>query len=137
MQAQIGIRYLIKFHKSYTEFLWSSTPNNPIKGSVDLRVRFNPLELSWLASNLSCTIDNGSIIAPSLDIYNRLLIYASVRPTLRNNEKAKELALLVLDLNGWDAHYWASRFRELWWKYESYRCLLKVAKAFKLFFGLD
>jgi len=45
--------------------------------------------------------------------------------------------MLVRGLADWDAHYWISRLRELWWEYRSYRSLLKAVKAFKLFFGLD
>ncbi|MEM3590471.1 MAG: hypothetical protein QW702_00010 [Candidatus Bathyarchaeia archaeon] len=41
------------------------------------------------------------------------------------------------ELTSWNAHYWMSRFRELWWEYRCYRGLLRVVKAFKLFFGLE
>lgn len=137
MQVQASVCYLIKFKGSRAKFCWSSTPNNPTKGSIDLRVSVNPLELSYLARSLGCLLENESIIAQNLDAYNRLVVYAGVRPTVRQADKARELAFLVLDLNMWDAHYWASRFRELWWRHETYRPLLKVAKAFKLFFGIE
>lgn len=137
MQFQTGISFRVRFRKNKAEFLWSSTPERPIRGSVDLRVRVNPLELSWLARNLGCLVESEDVLVPSLDAYNRLLVYACVRPTIKDDEKAVNLALLVLDLNGWDAHYWASRFRELWWKFGLYRPLIRIVKAFKLFFGLD
>jgi len=44
---------------------------------------------------------------------------------------------LIKGMTGWDAHYWASHFRELWWENRRYRGLLKAVKAFKLFFGLE
>ena len=126
--------FSIKLGKTLT-FIWSSTPNTPLKGSVDLKIRQIP-ELPLIAKNMGCQIQNGRIIIPDLDIYNRLLIYACVRISLRSRRKIKDLATLVFELGNLDAHYWASRFRELWWKHGKYRPLLNTAKAFKLFFGL-
>ncbi|MEM2459570.1 MAG: hypothetical protein QXG66_05010, partial [Candidatus Bathyarchaeia archaeon] len=62
---------------------------------------------------------------------------ACVRPLMRKPEKIDELAQLVFEINSLDALYWASRFREVWWKHAKYRKILKVAKAFKLFFNLE
>lgn len=137
MQSEMEGSFRVRFRKKRVEFIWSSTPRRPVKGSVDLKVRVDPLELLWLAENLGCIAENGGLLVPSLDAYNRLLVYACVRPTIRRGVKARDLALLVLDLNSWDAHYWASRFRELWWRFGLYRPIMRVARAFKLFFGLD
>jgi hypothetical protein len=90
-----------------------------------------------LAENLGCSVEGSRISTSHLDFYNRLLVYACVRPTLKSVETIKSLAMLVLELNSWDALYWASRFRELWWEYGKYRHLSKAVKAFKLFFGLS
>ena len=126
--------FSIRIGKTLT-FIWTSTPNNPLKSSVDLKTRQIP-ELPWLAKNIGCQIQNNRILIPNLDTYNRLLIYACVRLSLRNRIRVKELRKLVFELNNLDAHYWASRLRELWWRHEKYRPLLKTVKAFKLFFGL-
>jgi hypothetical protein len=128
---------MIELKGDATTFIWSSTPKSPLKSSVDLKVKVPPSELLWLAEKLGCSTKGSRIIVSNLDIYNRLLVYACVRPLIKNIENVKDLTALVLELNNWDALYWASRFRELWWKHGNYKSLLKTAKAFKLFFGLD
>ena len=137
MQTQVEKRYLLRLHGDLAEFLWSSTPENPTGGSIDLKIKASAGELLWLAKILGYTNEKDAILVPSLDAYNKLLLYSAVRPSTRSPDKAKELAELILDLKGWDTHYWASRFRELWWKYRRPSRLLKTAKAFKLFFGLE
>jgi len=136
-QQEAKVSYTLSFRGQITTFLWSSTPGKSLKSSVDLKVKTRPTEVLWLAENLGCLFGHRKVFPSSLDIYNRLLIYACVRPTVRSIEKARSLATLVLELNSWDALYWASRFRELWWKHENYRHLLKAAKAFRLFFDLE
>lgn len=127
---------MVKLKGKTATFLWSSAIENPLESSIDLKIKTRPTELLSLANNLRCPIEDGKIRFSSLDLYNRLLIYASVRPTLKSIEKAATLAMLVLELNSWDAFYWASRFRELWWEHKNRRPLFKAAKAFRLFFGL-
>ncbi|RLG39155.1 hypothetical protein DRN79_00400 [Methanosarcinales archaeon] len=131
-KEECSIIFSIKLGKNLT-FMWSSAPDT--KGSTDLKIRQIP-ELAIIAKNMGCRIQNGRIFIPDLDIYNRLLIYACVRISMRSRIKIRDLATLVFELSSLDAHYWASRFRELWWKHEKYRPLLKTAKAFRLFFGL-
>lgn len=128
---------MVKLKGKTATFLWSSAVENPLESSIDLKIKTRPTELLSLANNLRCPIEDGKIRFSSLDLYNRLLIYASVRPTLKSIEKAATLAMLVLELNSWDAFYWASRFRELWWEHKNHRQLFKAAKAFRLFFGLS
>jgi len=86
---------------------------------------------------MGCSVNKDIVVIHNLDVYNRLIIYAWVRSTLRDPKAAKRLALLVMDINSWDALYWASRLRELYWNREEYSKRLKLAKAFKLFFGLE
>ena len=131
------IRYLLKLERGYARFIWSSNPWSPLEGSIDLKVRVNLIELFYLADVLNCSVKDEEILPQSLEIYNRLLLYACIRPTIRDRGKAMDLAQLVLDLNSLDAHYWASRFRELWWRHGCYRPLMKTSKSFKLFFGVD
>jgi hypothetical protein len=131
------IHYLVKLEGGYARFIWSSNPWSPLEGSTDLKVRVNPIELFYLVDTLNCPAKDVEILPPTLELYSRLLIYASVRPTVRNGVKARDLAQLVLDLNSLDTHYWSSRFRELWWRHGCYRPLMKTSKSFKLFFGLD
>ena len=129
--------YKVRFMQETATFLWSSNLNSPLESAVDLKIKTWPKELFRIAKNLNCPIKNEEILLPNSDPYNRLLIYACVRPTVKNLEKARTLVMLILELNSWDALYWASRFRELWWEYKTHRRLLKVARAFKLFFGLS
>jgi hypothetical protein len=136
LQPRYECNHLVRVKGDRAEFIWSSTPDNPSGGSVDLRVRAEPSELIWLAKNMNCEFDERRILIPSLDAYNRMLLYSAVRSTLRRASDAGDLALLVLALNGYDAHYWASAVRAAWWKYERLRPIRRVARAFKLFFGL-
>lgn len=136
-QQETKLSYIVSFRGKVTIFAWSSVPEQTLKSSVDLKVKTRPPEILWLAENLGCLLGHRKVFASNLDIYNRLLIYACVRPTIKNAQKAANLAMLVLELNSYDAQYWASRFRELWWKHENYKLLLRAAKAFKLFFNLE
>lgn len=131
------VLYVLKLRGSKATFTWSSLPSSKLKSSIDLKVKVNPSEIFWLAENFSCLCKNNIIYAPNLDAYNRLVIYACVRPSIKDVEKAKYLALQVVELNNWDAHYWASKFRELWWTHRKYKPLMKVAKSFKLFFNIE
>ncbi|RLI36046.1 hypothetical protein DRO55_04275 [Candidatus Bathyarchaeota archaeon] len=118
-------------------FLWASSPRDRLESSVDLKVKVDTEELMWLARTLNCRLDEDDIVFPSLDPYNRVLIYACVRKTIRSPRKARYLASLVLDLNSWEAFYWASTIREDWWLNRSVKRLYKVAKAFKILFNLE
>jgi hypothetical protein len=135
-QQEAKVRYVVRLKDRRATFLWSSMPEKLLRSSVDLRVKIHPPEILPLAENLGCLLEDEKLFAPSLDVYNRLLIYACVRSTVKDIKKARDLATLVLDINDWDALYWASKFRELWWKHSKYRPLLKAIKAFKFFFDL-
>lgn len=137
IEQETKLSYIVSFRGKAAIFAWSSTPEQTLKSSVDLKTKTRPSEIFWLAENLGCTLGHKKIFASNLDIYNRLLIYACVRPAIKNVEKATNLATLVLELNSYDTQYWASRFRELWWKHGNYKLLLKAVKAFKLFFNLE
>ncbi|MEM2998514.1 MAG: hypothetical protein QW542_06175, partial [Thermoproteota archaeon] len=102
-----------------------------------LKTRLNPKELLLLAKEFNIPIEKNKILVQNLELYNRLLIYACVRPSLRNNiEGIRKLREQIFDMTSWDAHYWASAFRELWWKYGKRAGLRKIVKAFMLFFGI-
>jgi hypothetical protein len=134
---EIKPQYLISFKREKATFIWSSSPENPIKSSIDLKIKTKPSEITWLAKTLGIPSQNGKLTPSNLDAYNRLLLYTCIRSTIKNPDKARNLAFLILEINSWDALYWASRIRELWWKSPNPRNLTKVAKAFKLFFGLE
>jgi len=59
VQSEMEGSFRVRFRKKRVEFIWSSTPRRPVKGSVDLKVRVDPLELLWLAENLGCIAENG------------------------------------------------------------------------------
>ncbi len=129
--------YTIGLERDTVEFLWSSVTQEALESSVDLKIKIQTSELYSLAEKLGCTARQGKIVIPTFDAYNRLLIYACVRPLLRKPEKVEELTRLVFEINSLDALYWASRFREVWWEHGKYRRIIKFAKAFKLFFSLE
>lgn len=130
-------RYVVRLAGKTATFLWSSSPDATLKSSVDLKVKSHLSEILWLAKNMGCSSEDNMIFVRNLDAYNRLIIYAWIRSTVKKPETAKKLASLVLDINSWDALYWASRLRELYWNREKYSRRLRLAKAFKLFFGLE
>ncbi|MGB9622328.1 MAG: hypothetical protein ACPL07_00650 [Candidatus Bathyarchaeia archaeon] len=137
LQNTLAPRYTISLKGNVATFLWSATSQENLESSIDLKVKIQPEELYSLAGNLRCMVKQGRIVLPDLDTYNRLLVYAGVRPLVRKPEKAEELAQLVFEISSLDALYWASRFREVWWKHAKYWRVLKIAKAFKLFFNLE
>ncbi|MGC9068908.1 MAG: hypothetical protein ACP5IZ_08025 [Thermoprotei archaeon] len=130
----LKVYYAVRFRGSVATFVWSSSPKSSLKSSVDLKVRVNPKEIFWLARCLNCSFRDGIIFAPNFDVYNRLIIYAFVRPTIRSDDEAKELRDVVINMGYVDAFYWASKFREAWWNNGNYKSGLKLAKAFRLFF---
>jgi hypothetical protein len=126
--------YLIKAYSKNVKFTWSSNPRKPLRGSTDLKARIGFSELLKLAAKMGCQVNGSEILPPNQDAYNRLLIYACVRTALKKPSEVLKLANCVVEMNSWDAHYWASAFRRLWWSGTSYRNLRQAVKAFKLFF---
>lgn len=131
-----GSSYEIRLKKDGAVFVWGSPSRRLLKGSVDLEARLDPRELVFVARSLRLPAVDGRILVGSLDLYNRLLIYACVRPFVRGVEGERQLRRVVFGMSGLDAHYWASAFRELWWRYGRRRMLWSTIRAFKLFFGL-
>ena len=129
-------KFQIKLVSNKAIFIWSSTPLTPTKSSIDLETNINSNELLLLANELNNPTINGRIYVQNLEQYNRLLVYACVRPSLKKAEYILKLRELVLEMTSWDSHYWASAFRELWWKHGKRRKLQHLVKAFKLFFEI-
>ena len=127
----------IRYGGKTATFLWTSSRESILKSSVDLRIRVGQDEFLWLAKVLGCRVNKNEIVFSNLDQYNRILIYAYVRKTIRSPGKANCLANLILDLNSWEAFYWASVIRENWWEHRSIKKLYRVAKSFKLLFNLE
>jgi len=136
-QELLNINYQIKLNKKEAIFIWGSTPQKPLKSSIDLKARINPKELVLLAKEFDAHIYSNKILVHDLDTYNRLLIYASVRSSLgKDPERIHKFREVIFDMTSWDAHYWASAFRELWWKYGKRNKLRNMIKAFMLFFEI-
>jgi len=129
--------YRIKAYNKTVKFTWSSNPGKPLKGSTDLKVKVSFGELFKLAKRMGCQVNGSEILPPNQDSYNRLLTYACVRVSLRKPTEVLRLADCIVEMNSWDAQYWASAFRKLWWSSPNYRSLRKAVKAFKLFFNID
>jgi hypothetical protein len=136
LEEALQTKYQIRLTKNMATFIWSSTPQTPLKSSIDLKTRINPNELLLLAKEFSNPVDNGKIVVQNLEQYNRLLIYACVRPSLKKVESIRKLQAEIFDMTSWDAHYWASAFRELWWKHGKHAEIQRLVKAFKLFFEI-
>jgi hypothetical protein len=101
-------------------------------------------ELLYLAKKLGCEVaeERKWITTDNGDAYNRLMVYAVLRRSLRLPEKVEQLRGLVLseDFAG-DAWWWASTFTEIYQKKAGEasvgsRCLYRPAKAFKLLYNL-
>jgi hypothetical protein len=136
LEEALQTKYQIRLTKNMSIFIWSSTPQTPLKSSIDLKTRINPSELLFLAKEFNSPVDNGKIMVQNLEQYNRLLIYACVRPSLKEVESIRKLQAEIFDMTSWDAHYWASAFRELWWKHGKNAEIQRLVKAFKLFFEI-
>ena len=129
--------YRIKANGKTIRFIWSSNPTRPLRGSTDLKSRVSFHELLKLAEEMGCQANGSEILLPNQDIYNRLLVYACVRNSLRKPSGVLRLADCVVEMSGWDALYWASAFRKLWWSSSNHRSLRKAVNAFKLFFNVE
>jgi hypothetical protein len=129
--------YMIKAYSKTVRFTWSSNPRKPLKGSTDLKTRVGFPELLKLAGKMGCQINGSEILPPNQDAYNRLLVYACVRTALKRPSEVLRLADWVVEMSGWDALYWASAFRKLWWSSPNHRSLRRAVRAFKLFFNID
>ncbi|MGB9960570.1 MAG: hypothetical protein ACPLKQ_08690 [Candidatus Bathyarchaeales archaeon] len=131
-------KYQIRLARNRATFIWGSTPQAPTKYSIDLKTKINPKELLLLAKEFNIPVEENKILVQNLELYNRLLIYACVRPSLRESvESVRKLQEKIFDMTSWDAHYWASAFRELWWKHGKRLKLQKAVKAFRLFFEIE
>ncbi len=131
-------KYQIRLARNRATFIWGSTPQAPTKYSIDLKTKINPKELLLLAKEFNILVEENKILVQNLELYNRLLIYACVRPSLRESvESVRKLQEKIFDMTSWDAHYWASAFRELWWKHGKRLKLQKAVKAFRLFFEIE
>jgi hypothetical protein len=122
------VYYVIKLKDNTAKFIWSSSPESE---NVDLEVQVNPREMIEIAKRFKCDFKDNIIYIPNFDVYNRLLIYAYIRPLLNEKELMKVMKI-ISDLSYIDAFYWASKFREKYW-YEN-KWEYNLAEAFKLFF---
>jgi tRNA U38,U39,U40 pseudouridine synthase TruA len=133
MRTMSSILYGIHIIDNKAKFIWDNTNKDLVNGSIDLLIDVNVKDIVRVAKIFKCEITNidneYKIIIPNYDVYNRLLIYAYVKPLLNNNEK---LIRIVISMDYVDAMYWASKFREAWWYENIWK--YNLAKAFKLFF---
>lgn len=106
------------------------------RGRLDLRARVERKELEDLAKELGCEVEGELIVPPTLDAYNSLTVYAAVRATLRSPPNIIRLLEVIRGLSSYDAQYWAGRLREEFWKTGRFNSLYRVAKAFKILYGV-
>jgi hypothetical protein len=114
--------------------------------TVDLKVSVpSPQELQAIARMLGCEVSEGRgwVRVERDDQYFRLVAYAVARMSVRKPAKVDRLRELVVGEGfGTDAWWWANTFINRYKtdgmaKGVGVRCLYKLAKAFKLVYGLD
>lgn len=113
--------------------------------------RCDPSELEILAKELGEGITlaeeqlktKSTIPQPKLTIkvheedkYEKLMIYAVVRQSIRNPLKANRLKDAVKDLGAYEAHYWASIFKEIYGRTQKRIELFRPSRAFKTLYHL-
>lgn len=119
--------------------------------SPELEARCDPSELEILAKELGEGITlvreglktKSTVPQPKLTIktheedeYEKLMIYAAVRQSMRKPLAANKLKDAVKDLGAYEAHYWASIFKEIFTRTQKRIDLFKPAKAFKTLYHL-
>lgn len=70
------------------------------------------------------------------ELYERLIVYATVRQSLRDPAKVLDLKPIVKELGAYELHFWASVFVENYRRLKSRLALMRPAKAFKILYGL-
>jgi hypothetical protein len=145
--AKIGFKYAKTYNKAgevyiYTlaEFRRYEKKKKSDTENLDLVVKTDIEELIRVAKTLGGKIHGEKdkwIEVEGLDLYNRLMIYAVVRRILFDPNRIVELQRIVKDLSGYEAHYWGSTFRKIFWETNQRRTLLRPAKAFKLVYDLS
>lgn len=128
MEKAVQARFRVRLYRRTVAFRWLSTCD--LKASIDVD------ELVQVAQKMGLRTSGSTMIVDDLDAYNRLLVYAAVRPRLKHASQANELLWLVRNLNPWEAGYWASAFREAWWARPDPKNVRRVAKAFMTLFEL-
>jgi len=128
LEKAVQARFKVRVYRKVAAFTWLST--------CDLKAEVDVDELARVARKMGLKVDGATIRVEDLDAYNRLLLYAAVRPYLRHASQANELLWLVRNMNSWEAGYWASAFREAWWARPNAKSVRRVAKAFITLFEL-
>ena len=73
----------------------------------------------------------------SEEIYEKLLIYATVRQTIRRVDKAIDLRVIVKNLGLYETHFWASIFTDIFRRTSNRKFLYRPSKAFRILYSLD
>jgi hypothetical protein len=126
---------VVRKASSKAEFIHTSKFNSITEGAKDLEADVKWKELCFLAKRMGCNVSNDKVYAKNQSEYDRLLIFAAVRPTLEHKATVSDLSDVVLKLNGYDLNYWALQFKKAFW-YEEHSQVARVAKSFSILFGL-
>lgn len=70
------------------------------------------------------------------DLFEKLVVYACVRQTIRKVEKVLELRSILKSLGLFETHFWAATFIERFRERSNRKSLYRPAKAFKILYGL-
>jgi hypothetical protein len=121
------------------------------RSGPEVEARCDPSELEILAKELGEgltfeekeTRTKSNIPQPQLTIkvleedkYEKLMIYAVVRQSIRSPIIANRLKDAVKDLGAYEAHYWASIFKEIFSRTQKRIELFRPSRAFKTLYHL-
>ncbi|MGQ4894444.1 MAG: hypothetical protein ACP6IQ_07485 [Candidatus Njordarchaeia archaeon] len=70
------------------------------------------------------------------DLFERIIIYASILYSLKDDSKRDKVKRIIRNLNGYEVHFWASTFAEFYRINRSIKSILRPARAFKILYNL-
>jgi len=146
--ALYRITWLIRRQRLYAAFREHVLPTTLSKKRLNVHERQADLivpvldkeEFLSVAKALKCRISekNKWITTNDPEAYQRLVVYAVVRATMRRNNASERLIRLVLSNDSYaDVLYWSSCFLQAYERYKSFLPLRRLARAFKLVFNLS
>jgi hypothetical protein len=104
-----------------------------IKGKIEGTARVFLPEFINFAKHLGFEVSGKKRITLKTDddyAYLRLFVYAMVMQSLRDKTTWGKLEDCIISMDALSLRYWASTFRNKYWKYKNRRKLLKIAKYF-------
>ncbi|BAA29995.1 hypothetical protein [Pyrococcus horikoshii] len=99
-------------------------------GKVEAKARVFLPEYSDFAKGLGFEVKKRRMTTENDYAYLRAMIYGVVMGVLRNPGDWERLEERVLEMEPIELRYWASKFRNVYWKYKNMRRLMFLARRF-------